>query len=97
MGKDRLSIDDARNAVESQQLFVSRIQEGHYDALRVGNPAGLQDHVIDRLSSGEELFNRLDEVVPNFTAYTTVCKINGVLLNAFNELSIDVDGPEVID
>ena len=49
-------VDDAGNAVDLQQPFVPRIQEGHYDPLGVGYPTGLQDHVIYRFLACEELF-----------------------------------------
>ena len=73
------------------------MQEGHHDPLGIGHPAGLEDHVVDRVSAFEELFQGSHEVVPDFAAHAAVGEIDRVILYAFNQLGVDVDGTEIID
>jgi hypothetical protein len=96
IAEDLVRVDDAGDAVESDSVAIRRVDEGHVDARRVGDPARFQDDVLDRLVAVDQRRDRLDEIVADLTAHTPVRQRHHPVLDIDDEFGVDVDRPEVV-
>ena len=98
IGEDPLGIDDAGDAVETQQPFVPRDPETSSRCLP-DRPHRWLPGSRSRWCIGafEEFFERPDQVVTDLAAHATVGEIDRVLFDAFHELGVDIDRAEVVD
>mgnify|MGYP001820475497 CR=1 FL=1 len=96
VAENLVGVDDAGDTIEPDPVAIGRVDKCHVDARRVGDAARLEDDVLDRIVSIDQLRNRVHQVVTDLAADTAVGQTDHAVLHVDHEISIHVDRPEVV-
>src|SRR5271165_87625 len=95
--EDLVGIHHASHAVQPNAVPQIGIAEGREDPAWIGNPTGFEQDVFDGLWACEQSDHRLDEVVANLAADAAVGQADYIIVHAYDEFGVDIDGAKVVD